>query len=164
MDEIQEHLMVPKYPNTKDFDTGIAHFIHCPNPIPPDVQGLHHCELQGEMLRCLSHCLYCIVTHAVQSFAEVVRAGTASKPVTLDLAPCSLLNDPAFIMGVLDSEMYSFLASPVEVDVRGAMTSVWVSRCVYTQFPQAPIGREHSQSNAVLGVPTHAAIQSKTWL
>lgn len=40
VDEVQEHIIVPEYPDTKDFDTRILHFIHYPNPIPPDVQDL----------------------------------------------------------------------------------------------------------------------------
>lgn len=43
VDEIQEHLIMPSYPATKDSgsleDPGILHFIHCSNPIGPNIDS-----------------------------------------------------------------------------------------------------------------------------
>ena len=36
-DEVQEHMIMPDYPHTKDSQTGILHIINMENPMPSDV-------------------------------------------------------------------------------------------------------------------------------
>lgn len=36
---------MPEYPTTKDSETGVIHFIHCPNPAPEEIRDQEDSEL-----------------------------------------------------------------------------------------------------------------------
>lgn len=49
VDEVQEHLVIPEYPDTKESGVGIAHFVHCPNPIPNAVYDLDEASIKRQV-------------------------------------------------------------------------------------------------------------------
>lgn len=49
VDEVQEHLMIPEYPHTKEGDIGIVHFIHCENPILRSTYDLDESSLNKRL-------------------------------------------------------------------------------------------------------------------